>query len=41
MHYLENWIRQADPQIAAIAIDLGTALSLSGLIVEILKSFVG
>ena len=38
--YLENWVRQADPRVAAIAIDLGTALSLSGLIVEMLKLLV-
>jgi hypothetical protein len=41
MHYLEEWVKRADPRAILLILDLGLALSLSGLIVTILKRFLG
>jgi len=37
MHHLENWVRRADPYVVSIVLDLGAALSVSGLIVSVLR----
>jgi hypothetical protein len=37
MTQLEDLIRQMDPWVARVLLDVGAALSLSGLIVEMLR----